>query len=267
MEPRSPLSHRRRANRRPALRRRRIGESGPRRALRLPSLEATNSRINFKNGAEKLPFSLVNADLSLWQASPGEWRIRLRGQPARTDVSLYQEETGVVRMEASVHSAPALRADAAAPRPGLAPGATGPAGAPRRRLRSRLARRPDRRAARGWHRRRRARSPCACAPQACTAPNLRPPRPLDFDANCGFVYHYTRRSLENLTCNSPLGDGRMRLTGEKPGPGAPSAVHGRARSHSRRGRPGCAAHPAQRPRPRPRSQRHGERKDRLRRRH
>ena len=84
------------------------GESGPRRTLRLPLLEATNSRINFKNGAEKLPFSLVNADLSLWQASPGEWRIRLRGQPARTDVSLYQEETGVVRMEASVHSAPAL---------------------------------------------------------------------------------------------------------------------------------------------------------------
>jgi hypothetical protein len=33
----------------------------------------------------------------------------LRGQPARTDVSLYQEETGVVRMEASVRSAPALR--------------------------------------------------------------------------------------------------------------------------------------------------------------
>ena len=75
----------------------------------LPYLEATNSRINFKNGAEKLPFSLVNADLSFWQESPGEWRIRLRGQPARTDVSLDQEDTGVVRIEASVRSAPALR--------------------------------------------------------------------------------------------------------------------------------------------------------------
>jgi uncharacterized protein involved in outer membrane biogenesis len=74
----------------------------------LPYLEATDSRINFKNGAEKLPFSLVNADLSLWQENPGEWRVRLRGQPARTDVSLHQEETGVVRLEASMRRAPAL---------------------------------------------------------------------------------------------------------------------------------------------------------------
>ncbi len=58
---------------------------------------------------EKLPFSLVNADLSFWQENPGEWRIRLRGQPARTDVSLYLEETGVVRMEASMRRAPTLR--------------------------------------------------------------------------------------------------------------------------------------------------------------
>ncbi len=79
-----------------------------RRVAPLPYLEATDSRINFKNGVEKLPFSLVNADLSFWQENPGEWRIRLRGQPARTDVSLYLEETGVVRMEASMRRAPAL---------------------------------------------------------------------------------------------------------------------------------------------------------------
>lgn len=33
----------------------------------LPYLEATNSRINIKDGAEKLPFSLINTDLSFWQ--------------------------------------------------------------------------------------------------------------------------------------------------------------------------------------------------------
>ena len=49
--------------------------------LRLPLLEATNSRIDFKNGAEKLPFSLVNADLSFWQASPGEWRSAFAASP------------------------------------------------------------------------------------------------------------------------------------------------------------------------------------------
>lgn len=32
---------------------------------RLPTLEATDLRIDFKNGAEKLPFSLVNADLTV----------------------------------------------------------------------------------------------------------------------------------------------------------------------------------------------------------
>ena len=77
-------------------------------ATRLPYLEATNSRINIKYGAEKLPFSHVNTDLSFWQEDSGEWRIRLRGQPARTDLSLDLGDTGVVRMEASMGRAPML---------------------------------------------------------------------------------------------------------------------------------------------------------------
>src|SRR5580692_10453964 len=79
--------------------------SGTRRPAPLPYLEATNSRINFKNGAEKLPFSLVNADLSLWQDQPGDWRIRLRGQPARTDLNLDLADTGLVRLEARAQRA------------------------------------------------------------------------------------------------------------------------------------------------------------------
>jgi hypothetical protein len=192
------------------------GAAGPRRAAPLPSLEATNSRINFKNGAEKLPFSLLNADISLWQASPGEWRIRLRGQPARTDVSLYQEETGVVRMEASVRSAPALRempvhvdlnwrearlGQLARLIAGSDPGwrgdltgdlhIDGTADAAQIAMRLR---------ATGVHR-----------------AEFAPAAPMDFDANCGFVYHYSRRMLEHLACDSPLGDGRMHLSGEKLG--------------------------------------------------
>lgn len=190
--------------------------SGDGGAQRLPSLEATNSRINFKNGAEKLPFSLLNADISLWQASPGEWRIRLRGQPARTDVSLYQEETGVVRMEASVRAAPALRempvhvdlnwrearlGQLARLISGSDPGwrgdltgdlqIDGTADAAQVAMRLRAS---------GVHR-----------------AEFAPAAPMDFDANCSFVYHHTRRMLENLACDSPLGDGRMRLSGEKLG--------------------------------------------------
>jgi hypothetical protein len=192
------------------------GDAGARHAQRLPSLEATDSRINFKNGAEKLPFSLLNADISLWQASPGEWRIRLRGQPARTDVSLNQEETGVVRMEASVRTAPALRqmpvhldlnwrearlGQLARLIAGSDPGwrgdltgdlhIDGTADAAQIAMRLRAA---------GLHR-----------------AEFAPTAPFDFDANCGFLYHYTRRMLENLACDSPLGDGRMRLTGERLG--------------------------------------------------
>jgi hypothetical protein len=191
-------------------------DAGPRRAQRLPSLEATNSRIDFKNGVEKLPFSLVNADISLWQASPGEWRIRLRGQPARTDVSLYQEETGVVRMEASFRSAPALREMPlhlylnwreaqlgqlarliAGSDPGWRGDLTGELHVDGTPDSAQIAMRLR---ASGVHR-----------------AEFAPTAPIDFDANCGFVYHYERRSLENLDCNSPLGDGRMHLSGEKLG--------------------------------------------------
>ena len=187
---------------------------------RFPSLEATDSRINFKNGAEKLPFSLVNADLSVWQENSGEWRIRLRGQPARTDVSIYQEDTGVMRMEATVHRATALRlmpihldldwrqaqlGQLARLVTGSDPGwrgdltgelhLDGNADAAQISMRLRAA---------GVHR-----------------AEFVPVSPMDFDANCNLVYHYAQRSLENLVCDSPLGDGRVRLTGEKPGAEAP----------------------------------------------
>ncbi|MGB0065120.1 MAG: AsmA family protein [Terracidiphilus sp.] len=187
---------------------------GGARVLRLPSLVATNSRIDFKNGAEKLPFSIVNADLSIWQASPGEWRIRLRGEPARTDVSLYQEETGVVRMEASVRSAAALAEMPLhvyvnwreAQLGQLARLVTGSDPGWRGDLTGEL--HVD------------GTADAAQIAMRLRATNVQraefaPATPLDFDANCGFLYHYNRRSFENLDCNSPLGDGHMRLTGEK----------------------------------------------------
>jgi uncharacterized protein involved in outer membrane biogenesis len=65
----------------------------------LPYLEATNARIHIKKGIEKLPFSLVNADLSFWEEDPGDWRVRLKGQPARTDVNLDLSDTGIVQIE------------------------------------------------------------------------------------------------------------------------------------------------------------------------
>ncbi len=184
----------------------------------LPYLEATNSRINFKHGTEKLPFSLLETDLSFWQEKPGDWRIRLRGQPARTDLSLDLADTGLVRLEASMQRAPELRkmpvhldmewreaqlGQLARLVIGSDPGwrgdltgeihvdGTTDAAAVKTRLR-----------ATGVHR-----------------AEFAPAAPLDFDASCGLLYHFSQRSAENLTCDSPLGDGRLRVTGDLPGNG------------------------------------------------
>jgi hypothetical protein len=181
----------------------------------LPYLEATNSRINFKDGAEKLPFSLVNAEFELWQESPGDWHVRLRGQPARTDVSLYQEDTGIVRLEASMQHAPTLQQmplrldldwrDAQLGQlsrlvfgtdPGWRGDLTGnlhlEGTAASAHIVTRLR-------ASGVHR-----------------AEFAPVDALDFDANCDFVYHYSQRSFEKLACNSPLGDGSIHITGDQP---------------------------------------------------
>jgi hypothetical protein len=186
------------------------------RKVPLPYLEATNSRINIKNGAEKLPFSLVNTDVSFWQEEPGDWRIRLRGQPARTDVSLDLADTGIVRLEASLRRAAGLRQmpvhldlewkDAQLGQlsrlvtgsdPGWRGALTGElhldGTADAAQVKTRLT-------ATGVHR-----------------AEFAPAAPMDFDANCGFTYHYPSRAVEKLVCDSPLGDGHIRLAGELPG--------------------------------------------------
>jgi hypothetical protein len=190
------------------------------RALPLPYMEATNSRINFKNGAEKLPFSLVQTDLSFWQEQPGEWRIRLRGQPARTDVSLDLADTGLVRLEAQLHRAPELRLMpvhvdlewreaqlgqlmrlAIGSDPGWRGDLTGEmhldGTAEAADVKTRLR-------ATGVHR-----------------AEFAPAAPMDFDLSCGFQVHYSHRALDKLACDSPLGDGRIHLAGELPGDAAP----------------------------------------------
>jgi hypothetical protein len=193
-----------------------IGQAAERRAVPLPYLEATNSRINFKSGAEKLPLSLVNTDLSFWQQQPGDWRIRLRGQPARTDVSLDLADTGVMRLEASVRRAAELRqmpmhldlewreaqlGQLARLVIGSDPGWRGDLtgelhldGTPdAAKIKTRLR-------ATGVHR-----------------AEFAPAAPMDFDATCFFEYHFFSRELSNLACDSPLGDGRIHLAGDLPG--------------------------------------------------
>jgi hypothetical protein len=194
------------------------GQNQAKRAVPLPYLDATNSRINVKKGVEKLPYSLVNTDISFWQANPGDWRIRLRGQPARTDVSMELGDTGIVRMEASMKKASELRLMPVhmdvewreaqlgqltrliiGSDPGWRGDLTGEfhldGNAESAQVKTRLR-------AIGVHR-----------------AEFAPASPLDFDARCGFVYHFSGRDLENLVCDSPLGNGQIRVAGELPGEG------------------------------------------------
>ena len=184
----------------------------------LPYMEASNSRINIKLGSgsslEKLPFSLTNTDAALWHEDDG-WHIRLRGQPTRTDIPLDQADTGIVRLEATFRPASQLsqmplhidmewREAQLGQLSRLILGsdedwrgdltgelhADGSADAAQITTRLR---------ATGVHR-------VEFAPAAA----------LDFDANCAFRYNYSARSLEKIQCDSPVGNGRLRLTGNLP---------------------------------------------------
>lgn len=196
------------------------GAARPDNHIRLPYLAATNSRINFKRGVEKLPYSLVSADLSFWQENPGDWRLRVRAQPSRTDTNLDMADTGTVRMEARMHVAPELHQmplhvdmewrDAQLGQLsrllfGSDPGWRGD-------LRGEMhvdgtpdeAKITTRLRAEGVHR-----------------AEFAPADPMDFDANCGFVYHYSARTVEKLVCDSPVGEGKLHLEGQLPGNAPP----------------------------------------------
>jgi hypothetical protein len=195
-----------------------VGQTAPRHAA-LPYLEATDSRINVKNGSEKLPFSLIDADLSFWQEEPGEWRIRLRGQPARTDLSLELADTGIVRLEADLHRAPELRQ---MPLHMEAEWREAQLGQLTRLLVGSDA---------GWRGNLTGELQldgtldAAQVKARLSASNVHreefaPAEAMDFDANCGFTYHLSSRAFQGVQCDSPVGDGRIRLAGNLPGDGA-----------------------------------------------
>lgn len=197
--------------------------NGSRREMPLPYLEATNSRINVKSGVEKLPYSLVDAEVSLAQDGVGEWRIRLRGQPARTDLSLDLADTGLLRVDASFHRAPDLRQ---LPMQIDAEWSEAQLGQLTRLL---IGSDP------GWRGDMTGDMHMEGTPEtAKIAVRLRaigvhraefaPAASMDFDANCAFVYHRSTRAAEGLECSSPVGDGRVRLMGSLPGGNASPKV-------------------------------------------
>ncbi len=69
-------------------------------APRFPYIEATGARVNLKQGQEKLPLSLNDAEFALWLPNPQEWHLRIEAHPARSDVKV--SDTGLLRIEGTL---------------------------------------------------------------------------------------------------------------------------------------------------------------------
>jgi hypothetical protein len=196
--------------------------TGPNRAngVHFPYLEATDSRVNVKEGAEKTPFALLETDLSLWQDAPGLWRVRLRGQPMRTDIPMSLADTGEVRLEASLHSAAQLRDMPLtldmewrnAQLGQLSRLITGSDAGWRGDLTLDVAVQgtPDS-----------AQTKARLRATGVRREEFAPATPLDFDANCAFRYQHSLNAAHDVNCNTAIGDGLLHLKGDLPGKAGP----------------------------------------------
>jgi uncharacterized protein involved in outer membrane biogenesis len=187
--------------------------------VQFPYLEATNSRVNLKKGLEKTPYSLVNTDLSLWQEQPGEWRVRLRGEPLRSDLSVSREAdsgTGQLRLEARLRSAAQLRAMPLHLEAEWRDAQLGQL--------SRLLLGSDA----GWRgdltadvqidgNAEAAQTQARLRATGVRREEFAPETPLDFDANCSFQYQHSRNAFRKVSCDTAIGSGRLHVKGDFPG--------------------------------------------------
>ena len=140
----------------------------------------------------------------MWRESNGNWRVRLRGQPARTDVVLDLADTGIVRMEATLHPAPQLNQMPLHVDIDWRQAQLGQL--------SRLVLSSDQ----GWRgdmtgelhldgTAASARIESRLRASGVHRAEFAPAAPLDFDATCSFIVQFGHRSVENLVCKSPVG--------------------------------------------------------------
>lgn len=179
---------------------------------RFPYIEASDARIDFKDGSEKKPFSLMNAEFSMWQASEDEWQLRLQGQPVRTDLELHLSDAGTLHLDGSLRRAANLLAmpvDLRAEWSGAQLGQV-----------SRLLTGVDS----GWRGDLDATTTIGGTggdlklESRVRIGNLRrqefqPANTVNVDATCRSEYRHVERTLNNITCFWPVHGGHLLLTG------------------------------------------------------
>src|SRR5580698_929428 len=179
---------------------------------RFPYIEAENARVNFKQGSEKKPLSFLNSDLSISLAPGDDWEVHFRAQPVRTDLDLDLADTGVLRIDGTLHRAAWLGAMPLNLKMEWS-------GVPLGQL-SRLTLGRDT----GWRGGLEVEAQVGgTAELAQIDTSLKVAglhrsefslaHPMDVATTCRAVFRKELTSLEDLSCVSPVGDGALRLTG------------------------------------------------------
>jgi hypothetical protein len=182
------------------------------RAPRFPYIEAENARINFKQGTEKKPLSFLNSDLSISLAPGDDWEVHFRAQPVRTDLDLDLADTGTLRIDGTLHRAALL---------GQMPLNLKVEwnGVPLGQL-SRLTLGRDI----GWRGGLEVEAQVSGTAEVAQInaglkvaglhrSEFSPARPMDVATSCQALFRKKSRSLEGISCTSPVGDGALLLTG------------------------------------------------------
>jgi uncharacterized protein involved in outer membrane biogenesis len=179
---------------------------------RFPYIEASNARINFKHGSEKLPFSFLDADVSIWLENPDEWQLRFAAQPMRTDINLSLADAGLVQVSGSVHRASSANE---LPLNLQAEWRGAPLGQVTRMLVAHDL---------GWRGDASVTAhitgvPDALALQISAAASdfhretFEPAHPLNLHVTCAATYRHAMGSIDGIHCLSPVGNGSLALTG------------------------------------------------------
>jgi hypothetical protein len=180
--------------------------------LRFPYIQFKSARINFKSGNEKKGFAFLNSDLSIWLDNPKQWRLRFEAQPARTDLDLDLEDTGLMRVEGSLDRAPALEQMPVKLHAEWSRAELGQA--------SRMLFADDP----GWRGDLRAEADIAgdirdlhlttrLRVANAHRQEFSPLTPLNIDARCRAEYRHDVQAVEDLTCLWPVENGHLLLTG------------------------------------------------------
>ncbi len=181
-------------------------------APRFPYIEAENTRINFKEGNEKKPLSFLNSDLSISLAPEDAWELHFRAQPVRTDLVVDLADTGMLRIDGTLHRAPLL---------GEMPLQLKVEwnGVPLGQL-SRLTLGRDI----GWRggldvegevggTAELAQINTRLKVAGLHRSEFTPAHPMDVETSCRASFRRGSRSLEGIACSSPVGDGALLLAG------------------------------------------------------